>query len=373
MIRDNDIEKLITKFFSGEALPEEAMALEDWVNHSPANRLVFNQYSTFFTMPIDISDIEKAGDWKKISDVIQEGKSGWWTKLNSWRLAGIAASIVVIVAVGLLARHSIKKEDGTIIYETGTATKQFVFRDRSEVTLLPNSFLTIDKGYGIHNRKMKLNGSAVFSVIHDPKQELIIDVGGFYIKDIGTKFTVVTAPTSDTISVAVAWGEISVYDDFGLSQRARAGEKVFYSKLRKRLLVLPARADSAGELVNPGPSGGKTEKMDRVKDKPSAPTAAGERRYGYPSTYPLDRGYTEPGKWESRVRDSTEMVRVVSDFLKDGLIAPGQPVSFTLSDTAFVLNGRKQSDRVFQRYRKKYVPAGKAGIGWVWSRSPDPL
>ena len=39
----NDIDTLIAKFLAGEASPEEAMQLDDWMNLSPVNRATFEQ------------------------------------------------------------------------------------------------------------------------------------------------------------------------------------------------------------------------------------------------------------------------------------------------------------------------------------------
>jgi len=55
--------------------------------------------------------------------------------------------------------------------------------------------------------------------------------------------------------------------------------------------------------------------------------------------------------------------------LIDKLITTEQDLSFMLSNTEFIFNGKLQSNAIFQRYRKKYIPASKQNEEWVWSHN----
>jgi bla regulator protein BlaR1 len=60
--------------------------------------------------------------------------------------------------------------------------------------------------------------------------------------------------------------------------------------------------------------------------------------------------------------------KLTADLLQDHLITDPNNVTFTLSDKAVTINGKKQSDEVFQKYKAKYLPRD-AGSGWNWTYS----
>jgi len=376
MATDKGIDILITKFFSGEALPEEAMELEDWANMSPGNKSYFNNYSKILAMPIEITYDERNRAWKNINDIIYKQESKPKSKVINWRLAGIAASIMLSLTIGLVIINYIQKENDTIVYKTGAASKTILLKDKSEIIVLPNSAIKIDKEYGLTNRKIKLNGSATFSVVHNPSLEFIIDVNNIHIKDIGTRFNVVSSPTSDTIFINVDDGEILVYDDFGSSENASSGENVLYIRSNKKLRGFHIKHEPSITTTKQDERPAEVKKQDLSIIKQSIPSTADSSGKGnpypsYPSQYPLDQGYTPEGKQALIYKDSVETNEIITDMLRDKLITSEQSLSFRLSNTEFIINGKPQSNDIFQRYRKKYIPASSEGKEWVWSHNSE--
>jgi len=362
MLNDNRIEILIARFFSGEASPEEAIQLEVWARTSPLNESYLNTCSRLFLMTAHINYNDgKNRVWENIKNIAEKNDSEVKRKVINWRLAGVAASIILTLAIGLLINNGFKKENDKIFYQAGASAKKILLNDSSEIIVSPNSSITIDKEYGAVNRKIRLNGSAYFSVIHNPSRAFIIDISTLHIKDLGTVFKVVTSPTGDTVLINVIEGEVSVYDDFGSSANASAGEKVMYSKLEKELQVLPIQ-----QMPNMDPAiKKKIHSIVPPKDSPA-------KNYSYsfyPSRYLPREGYTAEGRRALMYKDSVETRRITTDMLKDGLIRNERPLSFKLSNEEFIINGKYQNDAVFQRYRKKYVPSAKAGKEWVWSHN----
>ena len=376
MATDKGIDILITKFFSGEALPEEAIELEDWANMSPGNKSYFNNYSKILAMPIEITYDERNRAWKNINDIIYKQESKPKSKVINWRLAGIAASIMLSLTIGLLIINYIQKENDTIVYKTGAASKTILLKDKSEIIVLPNSSIKINKEYGLTNRKIKLNGSATFSVVHNPSLEFIIDVNNIHIKDIGTRFNVVSSPTSDTIFINVDDGEILVYDDFGSSKNASSGENVLYIRSNKKLRGFHIKHEPSITTTKQDERPAEVKKQDLSIIKQSIPSTADSSGKGnpypsYPSQYPLDQGYTPEGKQALIYKDSVETNEITTDMLRDKLITSEQSLSFRLSNTEFIINGKPQSNDIFQRYRKKYIPASSEGKEWVWSHNSE--
>ena len=60
--------------------------------------------------------------------------------------------------------------------------------------------------------------------------------------------------------------------------------------------------------------------------------------------------------------------KLVADLMQDGLITDPNNVTFTLTDKKLSINGKKQSDEVYKKYKDKYMP-DNTGINWSWNYS----
>ncbi len=60
--------------------------------------------------------------------------------------------------------------------------------------------------------------------------------------------------------------------------------------------------------------------------------------------------------------------KLVADLLQDGLITDPKNVTFTLSDKGLKINGKKQSDELYKKYKDEYLP-NNTGSNWSWTYS----
>lgn len=60
--------------------------------------------------------------------------------------------------------------------------------------------------------------------------------------------------------------------------------------------------------------------------------------------------------------------KLVVDLMQDGLITGPNNVTFTLSDKKLEINGKKQSEELYNKYKDKYVP-NNTGSDWSWTYS----
>lgn len=364
MASDNKIEILMTRFFSGEAQPEEAMQLEDWANISPANKAHFNACSKFFVPPIELTNGDsKQLVWENIKAVVAKNDESSKAKIINWRLARIAVSIVLILSISFLLKHILKKEKDINVYQAQASTKMISLKDSTEITLLPNSNMTTDKEYGITNRKIKLTGSAHFSIIHNAGMPFLIDMNKLYIKDLGTAFSIVTSPTGDTIFINVIEGRITVYDDFGSSGNISKGEKAIYIKSQTKLQVL--HIEQAKRIFANDSKKRNLETNDpdtAIKRNAHLMVSISDLSSGHKP----DKVYTPGGKPTLMSEDSTATIRIINDMHKDGLIRSDETVFFKLSNKEFILNGKIQVDSIFLKYKKKYAPPVNADKDWSW-------
>lgn len=70
------------------------------------------------------------------------------------------------------------------------------------------------------------------------------------------------------------------------------------------------------------------------------------------------------GEERQRVQDK----KLVADLLQDGLITDPNNVTFTLGDKGLKINGKRQSDELYKKYKEKYQP-DNTGTGWNWTYS----
>lgn len=82
--------------------------------------------------------------------------------------------------------------------------------DSSEVTLAPESRLTISPRFRTGAREIALEGEAIFSVRHDAAHPFRVRTRRAVVEDIGTRFDLRAYPGDATIVVAVVEGAVSL-------------------------------------------------------------------------------------------------------------------------------------------------------------------
>lgn len=377
MQEDTQIEALIAKFFSGEASPEEAMQLEDWAEISPENRSYLNTSANFFTMNLALNTIEnKQQVWGNIQNTIVEPVLQ--QKQIKWQWIAIAASAMLILSFILLHDTFRSQKNSETTYQTDETPKKVTLKDNTAISISPNSSITIDDNYGIASRRVKLKGSAQFSVKHDAARPFVVAVNDIHIKDLGTAFIVKTVPSGNFIFIGVTEGEVEVSDSFGYSKILKAGDKATYSLTHKCLY--PVNFEPTKEPLVPEIKENKTviqtpdttrKKKGSVQVSTSTSVSSSSDKNGYShsysSSYSLDKSYTREGQQELIDRANKTTKRILADMLNDGLIENDKNVSFKLSNKGFFINDEKQSEAVFQRYEKKYNPEINTNGEWSWT------
>jgi len=256
------IDALISKYLSGNALPEEAMQLEDWKEEDPNNLQYFLDSEKAFNH-IYAKRISKQANtnavWAKILPSLQKTKPLYNTRKFYLKFA---ASFVLLFAVTLSINYFLRKsKPSSIVYSTQENSKSISTKDGSQITLYKNTTLSVDPLFGKSNRTVHLNGSANFHITHKDKFPFIVDAGSFFIKDIGTKFSVILSPNSDTIAVNVLEGIVYLYDSLGSNLELKAGENARYIRSQKQLLqITPNIAEHTSFNFN-------NEKLGAVVDK----------------------------------------------------------------------------------------------------------
>ena len=179
----------LSRFFAGDATPEEAGAVRQWLEA---------------TSPPGPVDVEAA---------LQQVKSRFGeapvVPLAARRGPAIAlrlaAAIALIAGAGLvwqLSRPSPVPSSPARIHATAVGqTDSIPLPDGTLAILGPASRLSVVAGYGDGVRVVELEGVAWFDVTHDTSRPFRVRAGSAEIEDLGTRFGVTT--TGDEVRVVV--------------------------------------------------------------------------------------------------------------------------------------------------------------------------
>ena len=155
---------------------------------------------------------------------------------SRWRNVAYAAGAALVVtgaAVALIRRgdvpgaSSLGARPGQ--YSTSRAQYSTIrLADGSEVTLAPESRLTVAPRFAEGDREISLDGEAIFTVHHDAAHPLRIRARGVLIEDIGTRFDLSAYASDTNVTVAVAEGSVSMTAarSHSSSVAARAGPAI---------------------------------------------------------------------------------------------------------------------------------------------------
>ena len=117
----------------------------------------------------------------------------------------VAAVLIAVIAIGIL-RLPTGGAPEIIAYHTPAGQPRDVqLPGGSVATLAPGSVLRVANSRDV---PMTLEGNAFFDVRHDPARILVVRVGGYEIRDVGTRFDVSTS--GGMVRVAVAEGRVAV-------------------------------------------------------------------------------------------------------------------------------------------------------------------
>lgn len=252
------IDALIARYLAGEALPEEAMELEDWKADSADNLSYYLETSKAFELvyglkqsDVDVQELfgkitgqiaqetEKTLTGSQIYESVKKRAEDKVINLSFTRFftpMRVAATLIILAGMALLAVFTRNQSNNKeMAFETGPQAIEEKLADGSEVQLEKNSSMTLLAGYNGKERRIKLQGEATFKVTHDETKPFVIEAGGIFIEDKGTVFHVRAHAASDTLEVSVTEGQVDMYLD---NQRISltAGQSGWYIHAQGKLI-----------------------------------------------------------------------------------------------------------------------------------------
>jgi transmembrane sensor len=199
-----EMDALLSKYFSGEATPEEAMMIDDWrmSNKEEFNALwdAWNATSATPHKPVDV-----ATAWQQMQPLAPRHKI---KRINPF--VWVAAA-TLLVCISITAALFFRKERDIETFISSNKIEKVFLTDSSVVILTPGSSLTYSASFNEKERNVVLKGEGYFDVRQMADKPFIVKVGAAEIKVLGTSFNV--ADTGIAITVRVYSGKVMMYND----------------------------------------------------------------------------------------------------------------------------------------------------------------
>jgi transmembrane sensor len=233
---------LLGRYLSGDASPEEAIQLEDWLAASNANKQQFEQLSKVWsTISSEEACIipDKEAFFNQLRERFPQPHTTKTISLTSkLTLLKIAASIIIIAGTVMLftvlRKHVQPQSAIAITRQTQQSILHDTLPDGTVAVISNNSRLKYPNEFTEASREVILNGEAWFNVTPNPAQPFIITAGPLHIKVIGTSFNVRT--NNDIIEVSVKTGTVRIYNNTD-SLTITAGQKGIYQISTRRFAL----------------------------------------------------------------------------------------------------------------------------------------
>lgn len=222
--------KLIQKYISGNAEPEERREIRNWMDQDPKNKKLIRQLEQIWELtPEEEFAIDAQAAWEKFraekikksqriktADIISNKYSD-----NLTYFLRTAAIVLVAVLTGFFVQYTLtdnssNTEDTShfnVMQDlvTGRGEKaQVTFTDGTKVILNAASTLRFPKKFDNTNREVYLDGEAYFEVTHDPEKPFIVHVQNTKVRVLGTAFNIRGWEEDSNVDVAVRSGRVIV-------------------------------------------------------------------------------------------------------------------------------------------------------------------
>ena len=230
---------LLVKYITGEASPEEAMAAEEWIQATPANKQQFEALQQLWLQtgtPVQVyQQPDVSEEWQVVKKSITRAKvKQIKPRRTSYMVA--AAIMLLLGALGwFMLMQTTNKEEVTTI--TAEVVVEQQLPDQSLLILDGNSTVSYKEDFNKATRELTLSGEGFFKVTHDKQHPFIIDMEGVKLQVLGTSFRVKNDKETNTVHVDVVTGKVMLYNETD-TLVLTAGQSGSYNRQSKRFARL---------------------------------------------------------------------------------------------------------------------------------------
>ena len=211
-------EELIVRYLNGDFSVIEKQEFEIWLNKNPENRNLFEDFKMLWDHSQNLSPIESINvteDWKKTKlkfNFKQDEKTHSLVKRINFNFWKVAATIIILLGVGLLSKQYLFTAPEMILVESGNFKQNITLPDGSTVFLNNNSSLEYPEKFKRKDRLVSLNGEAFFEVAKNPDKKFKVNIDKqAFIEVLGTSFNIKSEIENGNIDVNVVIGKVAFY------------------------------------------------------------------------------------------------------------------------------------------------------------------
>ncbi len=212
---DKDI---IFRFFAREASREETDMLEAWLKESPEHEEEFNKsYELFVMSQMAAEDGAEQGRKEPAAVIGAVGsKSGGRIRRIVSYTAAVAASFVAGVFINhhFFTAPAIETIDNTILFSEAMPGQRtcVMLSDGTSVELNSGSRIEYPAIFRKGERRVRLEGEAMFEVTHDREHPFVVETYAYDVKVLGTKFDVIADSGKNEFTTALIEGKVRIQD-----------------------------------------------------------------------------------------------------------------------------------------------------------------
>jgi len=236
---NEEIDIILSRYFSGEATKEELHTLDIWLSSSDENEKMFHQMTLLYqyagqtNVSTAAVDTEKAWTQFKTYMYGKQKKSYnvFLKTSNIWK----AAAAIALLAIASFTLYYFLQPPKTIQLIAVETQKEYEIFENANVTLFPGSEIVYNKKT---EHQIRLKGKAAFNIQSEHSKKLVIQAGETYIEDIGTVFSIDATAPDKSITVEVTEGEVWFYTDKNNGVHLKANESAVYDSQKKQFSMM---------------------------------------------------------------------------------------------------------------------------------------
>ena len=260
-VQNNDIDLLITQYLSGKLDKEAFAQLKNWASESEDNRIyVKNKVEIWFSSRIAdeacVFDKDKA--FELFQKRINKAKcSDEQMRRLSWKTWVRVAAVILIMLLPFAGywqgKESVKQTFADIVVEAplGARTKLYL-PDGTLVWLNAGSKIVYSQGFGVDDRRLKMEGEGYFEVTRNPDIPFEVKTKEVNLKVLGTKFNFRNYPDDDEAIVNLMEGKVALHNEIKCMPELclKPDEKVVMNKVTGEMKKTSTKAKRSNTWIN---------------------------------------------------------------------------------------------------------------------------
>jgi transmembrane sensor len=209
-----NIDELLAKNLAGESTPEEDTVIRGWLQSTPDNTQYFDELRRLWrqipesrSAPVRVVDTEAALLRVKGALNAPPVAASRPTVKRFPMYYGLAAAAALLLLLAVVWVFQRPVATPLEVY-AGAVMRTDTLADGSEVSVQPNSSLSVAPDFNRRERRMKLRGEAYFEVQPDANRPFVVEIQDLEVKVVGTAFNVNNFTDGKYVVITVTEGRV---------------------------------------------------------------------------------------------------------------------------------------------------------------------